>query len=223
MLTSVVERSRAVYCVLLMDTQLSAFWNQHVSRQLSIFAHNVPLPCPRSQWEALTASDWFRVREAAKATASNHNNSPSTHNKTSTGGIVYNYPQNSTTTTTNNQSSPPTASTSKSQRSGYLPGLHPEFQVGHVSDGYSSAILSALAGDSCLTMPFKVDLDNVLSVEMVFMGLMAIAWDCRTRGGMGIRFKDGTKHWRGVVHNCESLTRTYTVAKHDQVGTGTYD
>lgn len=152
-----------MYCILLMDTQLSAFWNQHVSRQLSIFAHDVALPCPRSQWEALTAADWFRAREAV---ASSPSNPRSTH--------------------------------SSKQKSGYLPGLHPEFQVHHVADGYASAILASLACDS---VPFYADLDNALTVEMVVMGLMAIAWDCRTRGGMGIKFKEGTKHWRSVVMN----------------------
>lgn len=147
-----------------MDTQLSAFWNQHVSRQLSIFAHSVALPCPRSHWEAPTKHEWQRLHEA--------NNSPSVKQPFSS-----------------------------KQKSGYLPGLHPEFQISHVSDGYSSAILSALATDNSTPLLVKADLENALSVEMVLMGLMAIAWDCRTRGGMGIRFKDGTKHWRMVVQN----------------------
>lgn len=181
-----------------MDTQLSAFWNQHVSRQLSIFAHNVALPCSRSQWDAQTATDWFRVREAANATTINStiNN---TNNTSSSSPSNPNKPSSNSNSTSTNT----TPSNTKTQKSGYLPGLHPEFQINHVSDGYSSAILSALAAQDCLTPPLKVDLDNYLSMEMVLMGLMAIAWDCRTRGGMGIRFKEGTKHWRAVVHNCE--------------------
>ena len=155
------ERRRAAFCVLLIDTQLSAFWNQHPSRQLSIFAHNINLPCPRCQWEASTASDWFNVREP-----------PS-----------------------------PSASVTRKPRSGYLPGLHPEFQVNVVSEGYSTAILSALAAEPQL--PFRVDLENALGVEMILIGLMAIAWDCRTRGGMGIRFREGTAHWRPIVMNGE--------------------
>ena len=155
------ERRRAAFCVLLIDTQLSVFWNQHPSRQLSIFAHNINLPCPRNQWDATTASDWFKVREP-----------PS-----------------------------PSASIAKKPRSGYLPGLHPEFQVDVVSEGYSASILSALAADEKL--PFRVDLENALGVEMILVGLMAIAWDCRTRGGMGIRFREGTKHWRSIVLNGE--------------------
>lgn len=57
------ERRRAAFCVLLLDTQASAFWNQSPSRQLSIFAHNIALPCRKSQWDARTAVDWLRVRE----------------------------------------------------------------------------------------------------------------------------------------------------------------
>ncbi|OXC68279.1 hypothetical protein AYX13_03236 [Cryptococcus neoformans] len=152
------ERRRAAYCVLLIDTQLSAFWNQHCSRQLSIFAHHLTLPCTRRQWEAPTAQEWFRMRAPPP-------NTPPTPRK-------------------------PNA------RSGYLPGLHPEFQVSTVSDGYSSAILAALALEK---LSFKVNLENSLTVQMVLIGLIAIAWDCRTRGGMGIRFREGTKHWRSIV------------------------
>lgn len=90
---------------------------------------------------------------------------------------------------------PPTPRKSNA-RSGYLPGLHPEFQVSTVSDGYSSAILAALALEK---LSFKVNLENSLTVQMVLIGLIAIAWDCRTRGGMGIRFREGTKHWRSIV------------------------
>lgn len=205
-----------------MDTQLSAFWNQHVSRQLSIFAHAVALPCPRNQWDALTATDWFRIRESAAGVAPGGATAPGTMGSPST--------TNSNTTTAHPNANAPASSTgtgagagsgsggsggplmiksshsmahslSSKQKSGYLPGLHPEFQVSHVSDGYSSAILSALA---CEALPFKVELDTAVTVEMVLMGLMAIAWDCRTRGGMGIKFKEGTKHWRGVVMNGES-------------------
>ena len=154
-----VERRRAAFCVLLIDTQLSAFWNQHPSRQLSIFAHNIALPCPRNQWDAPTAADWLRLREP----------------------------------------SVPSPTANRKPRSGYLPGLHPEFQVSTVSEGYSASVLSALAAEARL--PFRVDLEGALGVEMILIGLMAIAWDCRTRGGMGIRFRDGTKHWRSIVLN----------------------
>lgn len=160
------ERRRAAFSVLLIDTQLSAFWNQHPSRQLSIFAHNITLPCPRNQWEAMTASDWFRVREPPI----------------------------------------PASAISRKPRSGYLPGLHPEFQVSVVSEGYSSSILSALAAEDRL--PFRVDAENSLGVEMILIGLMAIAWDCRTRGGMGIRFREGTKHWRSIVLNGKLLLQS---------------
>lgn len=210
-----IERRRAVYCILLMDTQLSAFWNQHVSRQLSIFAHHVALPCPRSQWDALTATDWFRARETATVAGNSNANananvnttsSPSTNNKTTSaaGGVtLINHPP------TNNASINTTPTSTSKTRSGYLPGLHPEFQVGHVPQGYSSAILSAFAADGNFNkVPFKVDMDNVLTVEMILMGIMAIAWDCRTRGGMGFRMKEGLKHWRSVVHNCESYSES---------------
>ena len=142
------------------DTQLSAFWNQHCSRQISIFAHNMALPCPKGQWEAQTASEWLRLR---------HLPDP--------------------------QQSP--SSTGRPPRSSYLPGLHPEFHVSSVAEGYSTGILSSMAASSFL--PFKVDLDNYLGVEMVLMGLMAAAWDCRTKGGMGIKFGDGLKQWRPIV------------------------
>ncbi|WWC62269.1 uncharacterized protein I303_104865 [Kwoniella dejecticola CBS 10117] len=154
------ERRRSAYCVLLMDTQLSAFWNQHCSRQLSIFAHNLNLPCPKSQWEARTASEWLKIRR-------------------------YSPVQNTATTKP------------KTSKSGYLPGLHPEFTVTVVAEGYSSAIMSALSEEHKFL--FKVDLDNSLTIQMVLIGLIAIAWDCRTRGGMGIRFREGTKHWRSIV------------------------
>ncbi|WVN87696.1 uncharacterized protein L203_102884 [Cryptococcus depauperatus CBS 7841] len=152
------ERRRAAYCVLLIDTQLSAFWNQHCSRQLSIFAHHLTLPCTRRQWEAPSAQKWFRTRAPIT-------NTPPTPRK-------------------------------NNQRSGYLPGLHPEFQVTSVSDGYSAAVLAALSLEK---FSFKVDMDNSMTVQMVLIGLIAIAWDCRTRGGMGIRFREGTKHWRSIV------------------------
>ena len=154
-----VERRRAAYCVLLIDTQLSAFWNQHVSRQLSIFAHNLELPCPKSQWEALSAVDWMRVC------------TPPDHKHISSNG--------------------------KKPRSSLLPGLYPEFQVSVVSEGYSRSLLSALGAEQ--PSIYKVDHENALSVEMILIGLMAVAWDCRTRGSMGIRFKEGTKHYRMAV------------------------
>nr|XP_019046728.1 hypothetical protein I302_05482 [Kwoniella bestiolae CBS 10118]OCF25658.1 hypothetical protein I302_05482 [Kwoniella bestiolae CBS 10118] len=155
------ERRRSAYCVLLIDTQLSAFWNQHCSRQLSIFAHNLNLPCPKSQWEAPNATEWVKIRQ---------------------------YTQTNTPTTK-----------PKHSKSGYLPGLHPEFTVNVVTEGYSSAIMSALSEEHKFL--FKVDLDNSLTSQMVLIGLIAIAWDCRTRGGMGIRFREGTKHWRSIVFN----------------------
>jgi hypothetical protein len=154
------ERRRAAYCILFVDTQISSFWSQHPSRQLSIFAHNINLPCSRGQWEAPTPVDWIRAREQEGAMLQ---------------------------------------TARRTHRTGFLPGLHPEFQVSVVSEGYSSAVLAALAADGAPSIP--VDLDNSLSVMMVLTGLCAIAWDCRTRGGMGIRFRDGTKHWRSIVLN----------------------
>jgi hypothetical protein len=94
----------------------------------------------------------------------------------------------------------------RTHRTGFLPGLHPEFQVSVVSEGYSSAVLAALAADGAPSIP--VDLDNSLSVMMVLTGLCAIAWDCRTRGGMGIHFRDGSKGWRPVVLNAIVHLRT---------------
>ena len=58
--------------------------------------------------------------------------------------------------------------------------------------------MSALAAENSL-LDFAVDMEHALSVEMVLMGLLAVAWDCRTRGGMGIRFREGTKQWRAIV------------------------
>ncbi|OCF31984.1 hypothetical protein I316_06370 [Kwoniella heveanensis BCC8398] len=184
------ERRRAAYCVLLIDTQISAFWNQHCSRQLSIFAHNLTLPCSRSQWDAASASEWFQIRDSER---------PPT-------------PPPQTIST------PGTAITNATRRSGFLPGLHPEFTVNIIAEGYSSAILSALAIDSIrshaspipvptsasmpvptMNLPFGFNLESSLTVQMVLIGLMAIAWDCRTRGGMGIRFKEGTRNWRQIV------------------------
>jgi len=161
-----VERRRAVYCILLIDTQLSAFWNQHVSRQLSIFAHHAALPCPKAQWEAVNASDWFRARDAPKVPASS----------------VTPYQK-------------------RKQQPGNLPGLHPEFQVSSISEGYATVVLETLAAENAKHHTLRPDLENCLAVEMALMGLMAIAWDCRTRGGMGIRFHAGVKHWRHIVMN----------------------
>ncbi|BEI85619.1 hypothetical protein CcaverHIS002_0510200 [Cutaneotrichosporon cavernicola] len=76
--------------------------------------------------------------------------------------------------------------------------LHPKFQVNVIHEGYSSAVLSALAAESASS---KVDTDNVFAVSLVLTGLLAIAWDCRTRGGLGLRFRDGSKHWRSIVLN----------------------
>lgn len=154
------ERRRAAFCVLLIDTQLSAFWNQHCSRQLSIFAHNLNLPCSRSQWDAMSASDWIRYREAAPLRR-------------------------------------------KSAKTGFMPGLHPEFQVSSISEGYSTAVVSALACQP--PVPLVVDLEHYLGVELVLMGLMAAAWDCRTKGNMGIRFKEGSRHWREMLLNGEFM------------------
>lgn len=173
------ERRRAAYSIVYIDTQISVFWSQHPSRQLSIFAHNIKLPAPRSQWEALTAADWLRAKEDAEAKVGGSNGP---------------------------------AAPARS-RSGYMPVLHPEFQVSTVSEGYSSAVLAVLASDNggnTADGDLVVDVDNSLSVMMVLIGLCAIAWDCRTRGGMGIRFRDGTKHWRAVVRNAVvSLRASY--------------
>ncbi|WOO83376.1 Nicotinate catabolism cluster-specific transcription factor [Vanrija pseudolonga] len=157
------ERRRAAYCIVTIDTQISTFWNQHPSRQLSIFAHNLSMPAPRAQWEALTAAEWLRVREPSSTTQHDHN------------------------------------AGRRGGRGGYLPGLHPEFQVSFVTEGYSSIVLAALAAEG--PPPLRVDIDNSFAVGVILTGLVAIAWDCRTRGGMGIRFRDGTKHWRSIVLN----------------------
>jgi hypothetical protein len=152
------ERRRAAYAILFIDTQISAFWSQHPSRQLSIFAHNINLPCPAAQWEARTASDWMLARQAEVS------------------GDC----------------------TPRRQARGFHPSLHPEFHVNVIHDGYSSAVLSALAAEGA---PSKVDMDNAFAVSVVLTGLLATAWDCRTRGGMGLRFRDGSKHWRSIVLN----------------------
>lgn len=167
------ERRRAAYAILFVDTQISAFWSQHPSRQLSIFAHNINLPSPSAQWDAMTATDWLLARQVDLSDSSR----------------------------------PPRRIT----RQGFLPGLHPEFQVSVVTDGYSSAVLSALSAEGA--PPIKIDMDNSFAVSLVLTGLVAIAWDCRTRGGMGLRFRDGTKHWRSIVLNAVvSLRAEHEVA-----------
>ncbi|BEI93448.1 uncharacterized protein CcaverHIS019_0510760 [Cutaneotrichosporon cavernicola] len=152
------ERRRTAYAILLIDTQISTFWSQYPSRQLAIFAHNINLPCPATQWEACTASDWVLARQVEGS-----GDRPA-----------------------------------RQQRQGFQPGLHPKFQVNVIHEGYSSAVLSALAAESASS---KVDTDNVFAVSLVLTGLLAIAWDCRTRGGLGLRFRDGSKHWRSIVLN----------------------
>lgn len=142
----------------MIDTHISAFWHQHSSRQLSIFAHDLPLPCPRSQWEATSAGDWSRA------------SAPGSH-----------------------------VSTKRANRGAYLPGLHPEFRITQIPDGYSSAILSAMVAQADLQ--FIVDLENYLAVQMVLLGLMGTAWDQRIKGGMGIKFKEGAKHWRKLTQD----------------------
>lgn len=167
------ERRRAAYAILFIDTQISTFWSQHPSRQLSIFAHNINLPSPNAQWEAMTAADWMLARQVDFSGAER----------------------------------PPRRIT----RQGFLPGLHPEFQVSVVTEGYSSAVLSALAAEGA--PPIKIDMDNSFAVSLVLTGLVAIAWDCRARGGMGLRFRDGTKHWRSFVLNAVvSLRAEHEVA-----------
>ncbi|KLT43774.1 hypothetical protein CC85DRAFT_224843, partial [Cutaneotrichosporon oleaginosum] len=152
------ERRRAAYAILFIDTQISAFWSQHPSRQLSIFAHNINLPCPAAQWEARTAADWMLARQVESSGSR----------------------------------------TPRRQGRDFVPGLHPQFHVNVIHEGYSSAVLSALAAESAQT---KVEMDNPFAVSLVCTGLLAIAWDCRTRGGMGLRFRDGSKHWRSIVLN----------------------
>jgi hypothetical protein len=92
------------------------------------------------------------------------------------------------------------------QQPGNLPGLHPEFQVSQISDGYATVVLETLAAENARHHTLRPDLENYLAVEMALMGLMAIAWDCRTRGGMGIRFHEGVKHWRVIVMNGTSVS-----------------
>ncbi|WVF71094.1 hypothetical protein IAT40_005891 [Kwoniella sp. CBS 6097] len=217
------ERRRAAYCVLLIDTQISAFWNQHCSRQLSIFAHNLTLPCSKSQWEASNPHEWFQIRDSERLPTPpssivqlpNSALTPTSNTHSLNGSKDASDPDPRLSRSRSNprsNSTPSTAMTNASKRSGFLPGLHPEFTVNIIAEGYSSAILSALAIDSfksssssstsasaALKLPFKVDLESCLTVQMVLIGLMAIAWDCRTRGGMGIRFKEGTRNWRQIV------------------------
>lgn len=177
--------------MLLIDTQLSAFWNQHPSRQLSIFAHNIALPCSRSLWDAPSSLAWHNARLAPPsalpaASGSGSGSAPGPGEPLSPSAPM---------------------SHARKPRPGYLPGLHPEFQVSAVSEGYSAAVFAALAAEQPdHRLPFRVDLENKLADELVLIGLMAVAWDCRTRGGMGIRLRDGTKHWRGIVlHGASSL------------------
>jgi hypothetical protein len=94
----------------------------------------------------------------------------------------------------------------RDSRGGLMPGLHPEFQVQEVPEGYSSAVLAALVADGGQQIP--ISLDNSFAATMVLTGLAAIAWDCRTRGGMGIHFRDGSKGWRPVVLNAIVHLRT---------------
>jgi hypothetical protein len=159
------ERRRAAFCVLLLDTQISAFWNQHPSRQLPIFCHNIALPCSKAQWDALSAIDWLCVREPAPA--------------------------------------PPSVDVPKKRSSPFLPGLHPDFAVQNVSEGYSSNLLCALVAEQKLK--FGLDVDHKFGAEMVLIGHMAVAWDCRTRGGMGMKMS-GDKSWREIVLNGELIT-----------------
>ena len=153
------ERRRAAFCVLLLDTQVSAFWNQHPCRQLPIFAHNIALPCPKAQWDAMSAIHWLGTRERIPSAPAN---------------------------------------VPKKRSSSFLPGLHPDFAVRTVSEGYSSSLLCALVAEEQLK--FGLDMENKLGAEMVLIGLMAVAWDCRTRGGMGLKLS-GTKPWRDIVLN----------------------
>lgn len=188
------ETRRAAFCVLMIDTQLSAFWNQHPSRQLSIFAHNIALPCSRNQWEALTPGEWIRQRKLdasrrhAKAAASGAQQGAANATRppgsagSGSGRALYTH-----------------RSPTKQSRSSYLPGLHPDFEVKAIHGEYSAVVFSALASEARL--PLHIDADNALAVEMVLMGVMAVAWDCRTRGGMGLKFREGTKQWRPLVLN----------------------
>lgn len=173
------ERRRAAFCVLLVDTQISAFWNQHPSRQLSIFAHNIALPATKAQWEATSAAEWLQARLAVRPPA-----------KTGLG---------------------------KRRRSSYLPGLHPDFEVKQVAEGYSSGVLRALAAEQDLS--FEMSVDNALGGMMAVFGLMAVGWDCRTRGGMGLKFKDGATNWRNIVLHGEPgrpPVRAWLTCRRDQ-------
>lgn len=131
---------------------------------MSIFAHNIALPCPGNEWDALNPVDWLRVRQ-------------------------------------------PTQHLTKKPPSSYLPGLHPDFKVNVVTEGYSSNIFTALC--AVPNFDFAVNEESALGVQMILMGMMAVAWDCRTRGGMGVKFRDGTQHWRSIVLNgmCYLLNR----------------
>lgn len=177
------ERRRAAFCVLMVDTQISGFWNQHPSRQMSIFAHHIGLPCPKSEWEALSAAEWIRTRVAlraakkARASLGNQYDGPSGQGASNLKPI-------------------PDVSPRK-KKSTYLPSLHPDFQVSYVSEGYSRSLLSAMAAET--TLSFAIDLDHTLGVQMILIGLCAAAWDFRTRGGMGFKLKNSSQSWRVLV------------------------
>ena len=157
-----LERRRAVFTVLLLDTQLSAFWNQHSSRQLSIFAHNMTLPCPRRQWEATTAAEWLHARRSLL----------------------------------------PSPISPRQAYSGYLPGLHPDFAVSTVTEGFSASVLASLGNEAVL--PFQVDPEGYFGLELILIGVMACAWDFRTRGSMGLRAREVHKQWRPMALNGRS-------------------
>ncbi len=90
----------------------------------------------------------------------------------------------------------------KPRRSAFMPTLNPEFNVSNVADGFAAAVLAALNSEQ--TPQFKIDDNNKFAVEMVLMGLMAAAWDCKTKGQLGLRFRDSAKHWRDIIMNGES-------------------
>lgn len=187
------ERRRAAFCVLLIDTQISAFWNQHPSRQLSIFAHHIGLPRPKSEWEATSAADWLRairMNKLAKELNTVPQMDPSRPDAKAYDTHGYARLGNGT------QKSP------RKYRSSFLPSLHPDFQLSYVSEGYSSSLMSALAAETALS--FDIDLNHSLSVQMILIGLCAAAWDLRTRGGMGIKLTNNEKSWRVLVLHGES-------------------
>ncbi|KAM0753374.1 hypothetical protein T439DRAFT_324009 [Meredithblackwellia eburnea MCA 4105] len=176
------ERKRMVLIIFSLDCQLSGFWSQHPGRILSVFARRTGMPCPAAEWEAQNAAEWSRIVGERNA-----------RTKVSSGP----------TTTTSAEQTPghTTPKENEERENAYLPVMNPEHFVESVKPGLSSCIQAALGvkGVSCLPFPVD-DPDYLFSTELILMGLLAVAWDCRTRGGYGMNqpAKDGFNplHWK---------------------------